>query len=52
MVPVGRGFFPSKAVRPANSVLSSEKARRLGVVMPPWQPSLRAYVQQHLLKAA
>jgi dTDP-4-dehydrorhamnose reductase len=51
VLPVGRGFFPSKAVRPANSVLSMEKARRLGVEMPPWAPSLRAFVQQHLSNA-
>lgn len=47
VLPVLRGFFASKAVRPANSVLSMEKAQRLGVVMPPWQPSLRAFVHQH-----
>jgi len=52
VLPVGRGFFPANAVRPANSVLSMEKAHRLGVVMPPWQPSLRAFVQEHLSKAA
>ena len=52
VLPVGRGFFPAKAVRPANSVLGMEKAHRLGVVMPPWQPSLRSYVQQHLSEAA
>lgn len=52
VVPVKRGLFASKAVRPANSALSSERARGLGVVMPPWQPSLRAYVQQHVTKAA
>jgi dTDP-4-dehydrorhamnose reductase len=52
VLPVGRGFFPTKAVRPANSVLSMDKARRQGVVMPLWQPSLRAYIQQHLTKAA
>jgi dTDP-4-dehydrorhamnose reductase len=48
LVPVKRGFFVYKADRPANSALSSEKARRLGVVMPPWQPSLRAFVQQRM----
>jgi dTDP-4-dehydrorhamnose reductase len=51
LVPVKRDFFSYKAERPAFSALSSEKARRLGVVMPAWQPSLRAYVQQHLAKA-
>ncbi len=49
LVPVERGRFPSKVVRPANSALSSEKAATLGVVMPPWQTSLRAYVQDQLM---
>jgi dTDP-4-dehydrorhamnose reductase len=52
LVPVGRGVFSTKAIRPANSVLSVEKASRLGVELPPWQDSLRNYVQHHLLKAA
>jgi dTDP-4-dehydrorhamnose reductase len=52
LVTVKRGYFPSTVVRPANSALSSEKAAKLGIVMPPWQASLRTYVQEHLSKAA
>jgi dTDP-4-dehydrorhamnose reductase len=47
-VPVSAAEFASRAARPANSVLSLDKARRAGVEMPPWQPSLRAYVRQYL----
>lgn len=52
VVPVGRDTFPTKALRPAYSVLDCWKARRLGVVMPPWRDSLRAYVRRHLVEAA
>jgi dTDP-4-dehydrorhamnose reductase len=52
VVPVGRDTFPTKAVRPAYSVLDCWKARRLGVVMPPWRDSLRAYVRRYLGEAA
>jgi dTDP-4-dehydrorhamnose reductase len=44
--------FPTKAQRPLNSVLSTDKARSRGVDMPPWRDSLRAYVQHYLHKAA
>ena len=52
LVPVSGDVFPTKAVRPRNSVLSIEKARRLGVDMPPWRESLRAYVRDHLMEDA
>lgn len=45
VAPVSADTFPSKARRPANSVLSCEKARRLGVELPPWRDSLREYVR-------
>jgi len=52
LVAVSSDVFPTKATRPRNSTMSIDKARRLGVDMPPWQDSLRAYVRQHLLEAA
>lgn len=52
VIPVGRDSYPTKALRPAYSVLDCWKARRLGVVMPPWRDSLRAYVRQYLAEAA
>ncbi len=51
LVPVGRAAFPTKALRPAYSVLDCSKARALGVVLPPWQDPLRAYVRRHLMEA-
>ena len=51
VVPVASGTFPTKAARPKNSVLCLDKARGLGVEMPPWQDSVRAYVRTHLLQA-
>ncbi|HZJ03700.1 MAG TPA: dTDP-4-dehydrorhamnose reductase [Thermoleophilia bacterium] len=45
VAPVSADTFPSKARRPANSVFSCEKARRLGVELPPWRESLREYVR-------
>jgi dTDP-4-dehydrorhamnose reductase len=52
LVPVSSKTFPTKAQRPLNSVLSTEKARGLGVDMPPWRDSLRAYVRHYLHEAA
>ena len=52
LVPASSRAFPTKAQRPLNSVLSTDRARSLGVHMPPWQDSLRAYVLDYLLKAA
>jgi len=46
VAPVTADTFSSKARRPANSVLSCEKARRLGVELPPWRDSLREYVRR------
>ena len=51
LVPVSSKTFPTKAQRPLNSVLSTDKARGLGVHMPPWRDSLRAYVQHYLHEA-
>ena len=42
--PVPRGTFPTRAVRPVNSVLCVEKARAVGVELPRWRESLRTYV--------
>ena len=52
LVPASSRAFPTKAQRPLNSVLSTDRARSLGVHMPPWQDSLRAYVLDYLHKAA
>lgn len=35
------------AQRPRNSVLRIEKARTLGVHLPPWESSLRSYLRRH-----
>jgi dTDP-4-dehydrorhamnose reductase len=45
VTPVPRGTFPTRAMRPANSVLCVEKARRAGVELPCWRDSLKAYVR-------
>jgi dTDP-4-dehydrorhamnose reductase len=52
LVPVSSKTFPTKAQRPLNSVLSTDRARGLGVEMPPWRDSLRAYIQHYLHEAA
>jgi dTDP-4-dehydrorhamnose reductase len=52
VLPVSSDAFPTKAVRPHNSVLSLQKAQAIGVSMPAWQESLRFYVKQHLMNAA
>ena len=44
--PVLSSAFPTKAARPANSVLDCSKAARLGVVMPPWRDALSRFVAQ------
>jgi dTDP-4-dehydrorhamnose reductase len=42
--PVPASTFPSKAARPANSVLDCAKAAALGVLMPDWRDSLARFV--------
>ena len=42
--PVASSAFPSKAARPANSVLDCSKAAALGVVMPQWTDGLARYI--------
>jgi len=44
VVPVPSSTFPSKAVRPANSVLDCSKAAALGVVMPEWREGLARFI--------
>jgi len=41
--PVLTGEFPSKAARPANSVLDCSKAAALGVTMPSWRDALARF---------
>jgi dTDP-4-dehydrorhamnose reductase len=50
LVPVPRSEMAGRAIRPANSVLSLEKAHTLGVELPPWQESLRTYVRHYLAR--
>jgi dTDP-4-dehydrorhamnose reductase len=52
LVPIHSRDFPTRAPRPANSVLCLDKARRLGVELPPWRDSLVNYVRHHLLQIA
>ncbi|MBE3037539.1 MAG: sugar nucleotide-binding protein, partial [Chloroflexi bacterium] len=41
--------MPRPAARPARAVLSTEKlAREVGFRFPPWQESVRAYVESRL----
>ena len=42
--PVSSGSFPSKAARPANSVLDCGKAAAFGVTMPPWPDGLARFI--------
>jgi dTDP-4-dehydrorhamnose reductase len=42
--PVPASTFPSKAARPANSVLDCSKAASLGVTMPEWRDGLARFV--------
>jgi len=44
VVPVPAATFPSKAPRPANSVLDCSKAAALGAVMPDWRDALARFV--------
>jgi dTDP-4-dehydrorhamnose reductase len=44
--PVMAADFPTKATRPANSVLDCGKAARLGVRLPPWQDGLARFVAE------
>jgi dTDP-4-dehydrorhamnose reductase len=39
---------PDAARRPQNSVLDLDKARSVGVVLPPWRESLATYVKQEI----
>lgn len=43
--PVTQATFPTKAHRPANSVLDCSKAAGLGVTMPEWHDSLARFVR-------
>jgi len=42
--PVTSDAFPTKAARPANSVLDCSKAAALGVVMPEWRDALARFI--------
>lgn len=44
VVPVPSSTFPSKAVRPANSVLDCSKAAALGADMPEWRDGLARFI--------
>ncbi|KAF0207703.1 MAG: dTDP-4-dehydrorhamnose [Actinobacteria bacterium] len=44
LVPVTASAFPSKAARPANSVLDCSRAASLGVTMPDWRDALGRFV--------
>jgi len=44
VLPVPASTFPSKAARPANSVLDCSKAAALGVTMPDWRDALARFV--------
>jgi dTDP-4-dehydrorhamnose reductase len=44
VVPVSSATFPSKAARPANSVLDCSKAASIGVRMPDWRDALSRFV--------
>ncbi|MBN2247117.1 MAG: dTDP-4-dehydrorhamnose reductase [Coriobacteriia bacterium] len=46
LIPVTADAFPSKAARPANSVLDCSKAAAIGVVMPPWQDALGRFIAE------
>jgi dTDP-4-dehydrorhamnose reductase len=42
--PVTSDAFPTKAARPANSVLDCSKAAALGVALPEWRDSLARFI--------
>lgn len=44
LVPVTSGAFPTRAARPANSVLDCSRAASLGVMMPDWHSGLERFV--------
>ena len=44
VVPVDRGGVTGSMRRPLYSVLANNRARALGVTMPPWRESLRSYI--------
>ncbi len=44
LVPVTASAFPSKAARPANSVLDCSRAASFGVIMPDWHDAVARYV--------
>ena len=46
VVPVDRGGRTGDMRRPLYSVLKNTKARRLGVVMPPWRDALERYLRR------
>jgi len=46
VVPVDRGGKTGNMRRPLYSVLANNKARRLGVVLPPWRDALERYLRQ------
>jgi dTDP-4-dehydrorhamnose reductase len=49
--PVTSDAFPTKAARPANSVLDCSKAAALGVTMPDWHDSLARFMAGRRAKA-
>ena len=46
VVPVKTDDFPTKALRPRNSVLDCSKASALGVELPPWPEGLDSFLQE------
>jgi dTDP-4-dehydrorhamnose reductase len=46
VVPVDRGGVTGAMRRPLYSVLGNNKARRLGIVLPPWRDALERYLTQ------
>ena len=45
IIPVDRRGESGGARRPLFSALSNTKAKKLGVVLPPWQDALRRYME-------
>lgn len=46
VVPVDRGGRTGNLRRPLYSVLGNTRARRLGIVLPPWQDALARYIKE------
>ncbi len=44
--PMSASAFPTKAARPANSVLDCSRAAALGVTMPPWREGVARFVAE------